>query len=66
MRITEMDKNLREALRVTKNFIFNYFYYNKTYINFYVSETNSFIRGTVTREKTKGTRRSRKMKERNK
>ena len=39
MCITEMDKNLREALRVTKNFIFNYFYYNKTYINFYVSET---------------------------
>jgi len=31
LRIIDMDKNLREALRVTKNFAFNYFYYNKTY-----------------------------------
>lgn len=28
--VTDMDKDLRDALRVTKNFVFNYFYYNKT------------------------------------
>ena len=32
----------------------------------YESYINLFIRGTITREKTKGTRRSWKMKERNK
>ena len=40
MRVTEMDKNLREALRVTKNFVFNYFIIIKLInYNLYVSET---------------------------